>query len=362
MTMTQPRPLSPVDRIRKEIERNALRARNGIKMVTGVSRPQLGCTPKDTVWTAGRCELWHYRSDNVTLAPPVLIIYSLLNRSFIVDLAPGNSFIEKLLKAGFDVYMLDWGVPDERDSENTFEDYVDDYIPGAVERILEISGSDEVNMLGYCFGGLLSVLYAAHHPDAPLRSLTVMTTPTDLQHMGPMGDALGASGVEVEDTFNEDGNVAPEVLLQAFRSLTPTADITGYVNLWQQMWNDDYVSAHQAMSGWGNNHIPFPGGVAKQLVGMMRDNALVNDRLVIGGDRVHLSDITLPFLHVTADRDHIIPEKCSAPLVGLVGSPDAEQFRLPAGHIGLVVGKTAAKTTIPKIIDFMRQRSEEIAQ
>ena len=101
-------------------------------MVAGVSRPQLGCTPKDTVWTAGRCELWHYRSDNVTLAPPVLIIYSLLNRSFIVDLAPGNSFIEKLLKAGFDVYMLDWGVPDERDSENTFEDYVDDYIPGAV--------------------------------------------------------------------------------------------------------------------------------------------------------------------------------------------------------------------------------------
>ena len=95
------------------------------------------------------------------------------------------------------------------------------------------------------------MLYAAHHPDAPLRSLTVMTTPTDLQEMGPMGDALGASGVEVEDTFNGDGNVAPEVLLQAFRSLTPTADITGYVNLWQQMWNDDYVSAHQAMSGWG---------------------------------------------------------------------------------------------------------------
>ena len=113
------------------------------------------------------------------------------------------------------------------------------------------------------------------------------------------------------------------------RSLTPTADITGYVNLWQQMWNDDYVSAHQAMSGWGNNPSRSPG--RRQAVGGDdEDNALVNDRLVIGGDRVHLSDITLPFLHVTADRDHIIPEKCSAPLVGLVGSPDAEQFRLPA--------------------------------
>lgn len=352
---------SALDRVRKEIERNALRARNGIKLVAGVSQPDLGVSPKDVVWTAGRCELWHYRNDAVNLAPPVLIVYSLMNRSYIVDLTKGNSFVERLLQAGFDVYMLDWGIPDERDAGNTFEDYVDDFIPAAVDRIREISGSREVNLLGYCFGGLLSVLYAAHHPDAPLRSLTVLTTPTDFAELGPMADAFGTSGVDIEDTFNDDGNVAPDVLLASFRSLTPTAEITGYVNLWQQMWNEDYVAAHQAMSGWGNEHIPFPGGVAKQMAVMIADNALINDRLVIGGDRVHLSDITVPFLHVTADRDHIIPEKCSAPLVGLVGSAEKEQFRLPAGHIGLVVGKTAAKTTIPKIIDFMRTRSEEIS-
>ncbi|NMO00904.1 alpha/beta fold hydrolase [Gordonia sp. TBRC 11910] len=357
-----PNPTSALDRVRKEIERNALRARNGIKIVAGVSKPNPGASAKDVVWRAGRCELWHYRNDAVTLAPPVLIIYSLLNRSYILDLAEGNSFIQRLLGSGFDVYMLDWGIPDERDADNTFEDYVDDFIPTAVDRIREISGSDTVNMLGYCFGGLLAVLYAGHHPDAPLRSLTVMTTPTDLQELGPMGDALGASGLDIEDTFNEDGNIAPDVLLAAFRSLTPTADVTAYVNLWQKMWDEDYVAAHQSMSGWGNEHIPFPGGVARQMVTMMTDNALVNDRIVIGGDRVHLSDITIPFLHVTADRDHIIPEKCSAPLVGLVGSAEAEQFRLPAGHVGLVVGKTAHKTTIPKIIDFMRKRSEEVTR
>ena len=60
--------------------------------------------------------------------------------------------------------MLDWGEPDERDADNRLEDYVDDYIPAAIDRVLELSGADEVNLFGYCFGGNLTLLYAAHHP------------------------------------------------------------------------------------------------------------------------------------------------------------------------------------------------------
>src|SRR5579859_5473521 len=112
---TFPNPLSALDGVRREIERNALRARNGIRMATGISRPGVGLTPKDVVWEYGRCQLWHYRSDNVRMSPPLLIVFSLVSRSYILDLRPGNSFVEQLLAAGFDVYLLDWGVPDERD-------------------------------------------------------------------------------------------------------------------------------------------------------------------------------------------------------------------------------------------------------
>jgi polyhydroxyalkanoate synthase len=94
---------------------------------------------------------------------------------------------------------------------------------------------------------------------------------------------------------------------------------------------------------------------------MIKENSLINDRMVIGGDRVSPSDIKLPFLHVLANRDHIIPKASSAPLVGLVGSPDKHELRLDAGHIGLVVGRTAAKTTTPTIIEFLKQRSEVAA-
>lgn len=124
------------------------------------------------------------------------------------------------------------------------------------------------------------------------------------------------------------------------------------------MWSDDYVAAHQAMIGWATDHIPLPGGVARQLAEMTRDNAIVNDTLVVGGDRVHLADITVPFLTVLGTRDHIVPEASAGPLLDMIGSPDKHELRLEGGHVGLLVGRTAAKTTIPTIIEFLIQRSE----
>jgi polyhydroxyalkanoate synthase subunit PhaC len=113
------------------------------------------------------------------------------------------------------------------------------------------------------------------------------------------------------------------------------------------------------MTAWSDNHVPFPGAAAEQVVQMLvRDNGLVTDRLTIGDDPVHLADIRCPFLTVLANRDHIVPEPAAAPLIELVGAPDKHELRLDAGHIGLVVGKTVARTTIPTIIDFMQQRSE----
>ncbi|MGY1693349.1 alpha/beta fold hydrolase [Geodermatophilus sp. SYSU D00814] len=358
---TVPSPQAVLDRVRRDVERNALRARNGIKLVAGVDRPGVGLTPKDVVWERGRTQLWHYRSDRVRYSPPLLIVFSLVSRSYILDLAPGNSFIEQLVDAGFDVYMVDWGEPDERDAQNRLEDYVDDYVPAAVERVREISGAEQVNLFGYCFGGDLSLLYAAHHPDAPLRSLSVLATPVDFTQMGPMADVF-RGGLEVDDVLDEDGNVPPRVVVQGFKTLTPTAEVTRYVTLWERLWSDEYVSAYQAMTGWSDDHIPFPGAAARETVQMLvRDNGMVTDRLTVGGDRVHLSDIRVPFLTVRADRDHIVPPDATAPLIDLVGSEDKHELRLNAGHMGLVVGRTAARTTVPEIIGFLRTRSEESA-
>ena len=107
------------------------------------------------MWREGPSELRHYRNYATRVSPPLLIIYSLFNRSYILDLRPGNSFVEHLLNAGFDVYLLDSGIPDERDAANTLDDYADDYLPAAAERVRQVSQDEQVNMLGYCFGGAM---------------------------------------------------------------------------------------------------------------------------------------------------------------------------------------------------------------
>ncbi|MDF0529675.1 alpha/beta fold hydrolase [Tsukamurella sp. 8F] len=359
--VTDPEPGGVLGRIRREVERNALRARNGIKMAAGLSAPRLGASPKDTVWRNGRARLFHYRNDDVRRRPPLLIVFSLISRSYILDLTPGNSFVEHLQDAGFDVYLLDWGEPDERDALNDLEYYVDGAIPAAIREVHRTSGADRINLLGYCFGGVLTLLHAAHHPDTPIRSLTVIACPVDLKRMEMVEIALGDSPIDVEAVLDEDGNVPASVVYNAFRTLRPVAEVTGYVDLLEKLWSDDYVAAYQAMQGWGTDHIPLPGAVARQLVGMLyRDDAMMSDRLVIGGDRVHLNDITVPFLSVLGKKDHIVPEAAAAPVLDLVGSADKTDLRLAGGHVGLVVGRTAAKTTIPTIIEFLEKQSEPL--
>jgi polyhydroxyalkanoate synthase subunit PhaC len=348
-----------LDRVRRDVERNALRARNGIKLAAGASKPELGQSPRDLVWSSGRAQLWRYRSDAATLQPPLLLVFSLVSKSYILDLQPGNSFIEHLQSAGFDVFLLDWLPADERHAEERLEDYADGYLPDAVRNTCEVSGSDEVNLFGYCFGGILTLLYAMHHPDAPLRSLTVMATPVDFSQWGVWRD-MSEGQVPIDALLDEDGNVPGSTVRHAFRLLKPTADVRQYATLLDNVWNDEYVTAYQAMTGWSNDHVPMPGATARQTMEMLvRDNGFVRDGIRLGGDPVRLGDIRVPMLTVIAERDHIVPEPVAAPLPDLIGSEDNQELRLDAGHVGLVVGRTAGKVTIPRIIEFLRARSEE---
>ena len=357
--------LSPnevVARVRRDVERSVLRARNGIKHVAGIDRAQVGLTPKDTVWDRHKVQLWHYRRPEgcpVRFDPPILLVMSLVSRSYVLDLRPGNSVVEFLMGEGFDVYMLDWGVPDEVESGNTLETYCDEYLPRAVEAVCEDSGSPDVTMWGYCFGGLLSVLSVAGNPQMPIRNLLVMATPTDFRHMGPMSSMLQEGRIELDSIVDETGNVPADVIRGSFKVLKPTADLSSYANLWENLWNDEFVEGYQAMTQWANDHIPFPGACFRQTAELFnRGNHLANGEVRLGRRTVRLADITVPFLNVVGEADHIVPPAAVGPLASLVGSTDVEELRLPAGHVGLVVGKGARRRTLPAMADWVSRHSE----
>src|SRR5207247_970568 len=145
----------------------------GLRYAAGTDRPKVGLTPKDVVWKRDKAELWRYRSEAVQYAPPVVVVHSLVSRSYVLDLHPRNSAVRFWLEAGLDVMLLDWGVADAVEAENTLETYADHYLPEAVDAAREAAGTDDVTLLGYCFGGVLSLLSVARNPEMPVRNLAV---------------------------------------------------------------------------------------------------------------------------------------------------------------------------------------------
>jgi len=361
-------PADLVARVRRDVGRNLSRARNGVKYVTGIDRPKVGMTPKSTVWRRDKAQLWRYEGAAgapLTDATPVLIVMSLISRSYILDLYPGASFVSALRAQGFDTYMLDWGIPDERDADNGLDTYVDELLPAAVQAVLESSGADEVNVIGYCYGGLLSLLLGAAHPELPVSSLITMATPVDFDEMGMFGRMFDQDRLSPEDVLDETGNVPPEVMRNAFRVLKPTSDVTQYAVLWEKLWDDKQMEGYQVMGQWTRDHIPFPGRAFRETVELMRSDAFTSDRLLLDGRRLSLSDLRWPVLNIVAAKDHIVPSKAAMPVCELVGSDRAETLELPAGHVGLVMGKSAATTTMPNIFAWLHEhgatRAEESA-
>jgi polyhydroxyalkanoate synthase subunit PhaC len=347
------------ERVERDVRRGLLRGRNGLRYAAGTSRPKVGQTPKDVVWRRHKAELWRYRNDDVRHTPPVVVVHSLVSRSYVLDLHPGNSAIAFLLRQGLDVFLLDWGVADEADSGNTLETYVDEYLPAAVAAACETAGSEEVTMLGYCFGGVLSLLGLARHPELPVRNLVLMATPVDFAGMSGVTALAREGRLEPDDVLDDTGNVPPEAVEGAFRLLKPTAEAAQYANLWQNLWNDAYVEGYQAMAQWTRDHVPFAGAAFRQTVEhLVRGNELVAGDLVLSGRRVDLGAITCPVLNVMAEKDHIVPLPAAEPLIRLLGSDEAHELRLSAGHVGLVAGRSAAKVTLPGIADWIKAHSE----
>jgi polyhydroxyalkanoate synthase len=264
-----------------------------------------------------------------------------------------------LLARGHDVFLLDWGIPDEVDAGNSLETYCLEYLPRAVNAVLTAARADELSMFGYCFGGVLALLYAAAHPQAPLANLAVMATPVDSRHLPTIFRAALSSRFDPAAVLDENGNVPPASILTAFRALKPTADLVGVANLIHNLWNVSFIDAHNAMTTWSRDHIPFPGAAFCQTVDLLvRANALVEGGLELGDRRLDMSAITAPFLNIYGRADHIVPPAAAAPAGRLIGSTDRTDLALPAGHVGLIVGRAAHSRHIPAMLDWLDQHSQ----
>ena len=320
----------------------------------------IAATPKDAVWTHRKTTLWRYRSDKRIYPVPVVLVFALINRPDIFDLRPGHSFVEFLIDQGFDVFLLDWGVPDEADADLGLEHYVCDEIPWGLREVLRTSGQEEVTLLGWCIGGTLCVMHCAIEPDSPARNLVALTTPVDIS------DALytkwvGRESFNVDHVADAFGSVPGRTVDWANKMLKPVTNYwTTYRRLWQQVYHGDVRrEAHQAMARWVADNPPFPGRAYREwITWMYKENRLVRGRMRLRGKRVDLADVEQNLLVVTAGADHIAPRRGTLPLLDRVSSRDVTHFDRPGGHIGLMAGSKARGEIWPDIAEWLAERSD----
>jgi len=342
----------------REFERAMQRNLKGLDYFQ-TSGPTLGATPKDVLIERGTMRLYHYhpRTDDVYRVP-LLLVMATTNRGYIFDMVPGQSLVEYLLDAGFDVFMLDWDAPRADERNLSLESYVLDFLPAAVARVKEETSEDDVTVVAYCFGGVLSLLWAALHPDDGLANLVTFTTPVDFSRMEMFQSWADRRFFDVDRLVDTFGNCPGDYLYTAFDMLRPGQRAAGNIRLYDNLWNDDFVKSYRMFDRWSADILPLAGEYFRQTTKkLMWGNELLEGTLEVGGRRVDLGEIRVPFLHVAAEHDHIVPTAASAPLIGMVGSKDKNEIVLKGGHVSLVAGGNAIKRLWPNLVEWLGVRS-----
>jgi polyhydroxyalkanoate synthase len=319
----------------------------------------VGVSPKDVVWTHRKTTLYRYRSDQRRHPIPVLLVFALINRPDIFDLRPGNSFVEFLLEEGFDVFLIDWGYPEEEDADMGLDNYVCDELHWGIRETLRASGQADLTLLGWCIGGTLCLLYGGYYTDNPVRNMALLTTPVDTR------GSLYASWVG-RDSFDVD------YVAEGYKAIPgPAIDwankmmkpVTNYWTTYRRLWEDvldgkSRRDSYQPMARWVADNPPFPAAAYREwITSMYKENRLVQGRMRLRDRLVDLGQVDQSLLVVTAGADHIAPPPGTKPLLELVGSDDVTCIDRPGGHIGLMAGSKARKEIWPDIAEWLSPRS-----
>jgi polyhydroxyalkanoate synthase subunit PhaC len=321
----------------------------------------VGCSAKRAVWRCGKTTLYRYQplvaaaAARAQRARPVLICFALVNRPYVLDLQPDRSLVRRLLEAGLEVYLIDWGNPDEADRTVDLAEYVERHLGGSVRHILGLHRTQSLDLLGVCQGGVLSLCYTALHP-ARVANLITLTTPVDFQ----TPDNLLSKWARHLNTglIEASGNVPGELLNGLFLSLMPFR-LTQQKYLRLLTGNSDRraIEDFVRMEKWIFDSPPQAAAALAQFVRWFyQENRLIRDTLEIAGRRVRLADVRQPVLNLYALEDHIVPPAACAALRDRVGSRDYTECAIATGHIGMYVSRAARGEIPARIISWLRQR------
>ncbi|SIR61040.1 class III poly(R)-hydroxyalkanoic acid synthase subunit PhaC [Natronorubrum thiooxidans] len=320
----------------------------------------VGQTPSEVVYEENKLRLLHYEPMTEEQHDiPILVVYALINKPYILDLQPDRSVVQTLLEAGFDVYLIDWGEPSKLDRQLSLDDYVNRYIDNCVDVVSDRSGEEKINILGYCMGGTMSAMYAALHPEK-VQNLALMAAGLCFAGDGGVLELWGSDEFYDPDTVTDTfDNVPADFLDVGFALMDPVANnVTKYVRFYENMDDEDFVENFARMERWLDEGIDVAGVVYEEFIrDIYQENKLINNELYLDGKHVDLENIDMPLLQIVAEYDHLIPPEASKPFNEFVSSDDTEVLEFATGHIGMSVSSRSHDELWPDVCEWFEARS-----
>ncbi len=321
-------------------------------------KPNVGATPADVVHRENKWRLLRYRArpEGPKFETPVLLVPSLINRHYVMDLLPGKSMAEDLVKMGHDVYCIDRGTPGDEDRFLTFDDVCDRYLGRAIRHVAKSSPRGKAHVLGYCLGGTLAVIHAAAHKEH-VASLLLLAAPVAFGDTGLLSAWTRSPTFEVGKIVQAFGNVPWQLMQGAFHLLRPTLNLSKAVTLIDRAANDEFLDGFLAIETWGNDNVSFPGACYERYIEeLYRGDALLRGTFSLSGRPVHLENVDCPVMCVVFEHVGIVPWESAAVLLDRSKSQDKELLKLRGGHVGAVVSRAAQKNLWPKMSAFWAAR------
>ena len=313
-------------------------------------------TPKDTIFREGTAQLYRFRPQGKPAEGqlPFLIVPSMINRWYVLDLREKATFAGAMVKAGIDTYLLDWGIPEDEDRYLNWESVLR-RLGHAVRKVQQATGAPKVGILGYCMGGTLSTIWTALNPDR-VAALINLAGPIDFSHAGLLGHMVQPQWFDV-GAIAAAGNVQPIQMQSGFVAMRPTLQMAKWIGLAAKAGDKEAKAAFDAMEEWSNDNVPFPAAAYETYIReLYQGNKLVSGEHYVGGKLAHLNNIKCPVLTIVAERDTICPPPAATALNEKCGSKDTKVIQVPGGHVGAVIGSKAASVMYPQTAAWLKEK------
>lgn len=353
------RQIKEEDIVRKEVREEYRKLDKTRSILHTAGTVEVGETPVEVLVETRAYRLLHYQQMvSRTARTPLLVVYALINKSYVLDLQPDKSWVRSLLSQGFDVYLIDWKTPSVADKYVSFDDYVNCYVDDCVDTVLKKTKVSNLTLHGYCMGGTMSTMYTVLHPEK-VKNLAVIAPVIDTEKDSTVIANL-AKNMDVDKMLQVVGNLPSEQMYALYSTLKPFKQgVNKYFNLVQNIDNEQFVNNFLRLEKWLYDTPPIAGETFRQWISdIYQKNLLVKNELKLREKLIDLSTIKVPLLNIIAEEDHLVSPLCSAPLNDVVSSADKRLMRFQTGHVGLIASLYSQNNVLPKVGQWLRARSQ----